>query len=79
VEKKGIRKILLGLKSYLTDWRNLLGHALLGTLFLVVAIWAPLKIWIKLLIIAGLVAFNIIRMRRKANQTATEEKEEVEE
>ena len=69
-------KIWRGLRSYLTDWRNLLGHSLLGVLFLVLAIWAPVQIWIKLVTIAILVTLNIIRMRRKASKTATVKAEE---
>ncbi len=65
-----------GLKSYLKDWRNLLGHALLGILFVVLAIWVPVNIWAKLAIIACLIAFNIIRMRRKASKASDKEKED---
>lgn len=64
--------IWAGLKSYLTDWRNLLGHALLGVVFVVIAIWAPISVWLKLVIIALLIAFNIFRMRRKNKKSAEE-------
>ena len=57
-----------GHKSYLTDWRNLLGHALLGVVFVVIAVWAPINIWLKLAIIAFLILFNILRMRLKAKK-----------
>lgn len=63
-------KIWHGLKGYLTDWRNLLGHALIGVLFLVVAIWVPVQLWIKLIVIVCLVTFNVIRMRLKARKVA---------
>lgn len=63
-------KIMHGLKGYLTDWRNLLGHALIGVLFLVVAIWVPVQLWIKLIVIVCLVTFNVIRMRLKARKVA---------
>jgi Flp pilus assembly protein TadB len=69
------RKIWSALKAYLTDWRNLLGHALLGVGFVVLAVWAPISIWIKLVIIALLVAFNVFRMRNKAKSNATKEEE----
>lgn len=65
-----------GLKGYLTDWRNLLGHALLGVIFLALAIWAPVQIWIKLVTIACLITVNIIRMRRKAQKAAAVKAEE---
>ncbi len=64
------KKIWDGIKDYLKDWRNLLGHALLGIVFVVLAIWVPINIWVKLGIIACLVAFNIFRMRRKARKAA---------
>jgi hypothetical protein len=32
-----IKSVFIGLKAYLTDWRNLLGHALLGVFFVIVA------------------------------------------
>ena len=57
-----------GLKSYLTDWRNLLGHALLGVVFVVIAVWAPINIWLKLAIIACLISLNVLRMRLKAKK-----------
>ncbi len=63
-----IKQILIGIKGYLTDWRNLLGHALLGVVFLFVAIWAPINIWLKLIIIALLITFNVFRMRLKAKK-----------
>ena len=67
-----LSSIWAGLKSYLTDWRNLLGHALLGVVFVLIAIWAPISVWLKLVIIALLIAFNIFRMRRKNKKSAEE-------
>lgn len=67
------RNIWTGLKSYLTDWRNLLGHALLGVGFVVIAVWAPIHIWLKLVIIAVLITFNILRMRNKNKKSIAEE------
>ena len=68
-----LSRIWSGLKAYLTDWRNLLGHALLGVVFVVIAVWAPITLWLKLLIIAALITFNVLRMRNKnKNQQAKE-------
>ena len=67
------RNIWTGLKSYLTDWRNLLGHALLGVCFVVIAVWAPINIWLKLVIIAVLITLNILRMRNKNKKSIAEE------
>ncbi len=52
-----------GLAAYLTDWKNLLAHALLGCLLLLIAIIAPVPLWAKLLLIICLVTLNIIRMK----------------
>ena len=63
-----------GLAAYLTDWKNLLAHALLGCLLLLIAIIAPVPPWAKLLLIVCLVTLNILRMRwskaRKVKKTA---------
>lgn len=71
--KTVFQKIWSGLKAYLTDWRNLLGHALLGVLFVVVAVWAPISVWLKLVIIAVLITFNVLRMRLKNKKKAAKE------
>lgn len=67
-----LKKIATGLKAYLTDWKNLLGHALLGVFFVFVAVWAPINLWLKLGIIACLIGLNILRMRLKAKKNAKE-------
>ena len=68
-----LRRVWQGLKAYLTDWRNLLGHALLGVVFVVVAVWAPIALWLKLVIIAVLITFNMLRMRLKNKNTQAKE------
>ncbi len=67
-----LKKIGSALKAYLTDWKNLLGHALLGVFFVVIAIWAPINLWLKLGIIACLIGLNILRMRLKSKKNAKE-------
>jgi len=67
------QRIWSGLKAYLTDWRNLLGHALLGVAFVVIAVWAPINIWLKLAIIACLITLNILRMRLKSKKANEKE------
>ncbi len=52
-----------GLAAYLTDWKNLLAHSLLGCLLLLIAIIAPVVWWLKLILIVCLVTLNILRMR----------------
>ncbi len=68
------QRIWGGLKAYLTDWRNLLGHALLGVSFVVIAVWAPINLWLKLGIIACLIGLNILRMRLKAKKQTEKER-----
>ncbi len=71
--ESAIRKAWGGLKAYLSDWKNLLGHGLVGVLFVVAAIWVPVKLWIKLIVIACLIGFNVWRMKRKSkNQDSPE-------
>ncbi|MPM17798.1 hypothetical protein SDC9_64197 [bioreactor metagenome] len=69
-----LKKIGSGLKAYLTDWKNLLGHALLGVFFVVIAVWAPINLWLKLGIIACLICLNILRMRLKAKKQSEKER-----
>jgi Flp pilus assembly protein TadB len=67
-----------GIKAYLCNWRNLLTHGLLGVALLVAAIWAPINPWLKMVIIACLVCFNVWRMRsRKAKQQVSKQADEV--
>ena len=68
-----LKKIVSGLKAYLTDWKNLLGHAFLGVFFVVIAVWAPINLWLKLGIIACLIGLNILRMRLKAKKQTEKE------
>jgi Flp pilus assembly protein TadB len=68
-----LKKIGSGLKAYLTDWKNLLGHALLGVFFVVIAVWAPINLWLKLGIIVCLIGLNILRMRLKAKKQTEKE------
>ena len=71
------KTIFNGLKVYLTDWRNLLGHALLGVMFVVIAIWAPINLWLKLAIIACLITLNVLRMRAKSKKKTKKETDPV--
>ncbi|MDO5844042.1 MAG: hypothetical protein Q4Q53_02715 [Methanocorpusculum sp.] len=63
-KKKSIAKTAgKGIAAYLTDWKNLLAHALFGVVLLVIAIFAPIPIYARLLLIAALICCNILRMR----------------
>lgn len=54
-----------GLGHYLKDWRNLLGHALLGVGILAVSALMPVPPWARVLLFVTLVALNLLRERRK--------------
>ena len=77
VKPNVFKTIFSGLKAYLTDWRNLLGHALLGVVFVVIAIWAPINLWLKLAIIVCLITLNVLRMRATSKKKAEKETEPI--
>ena len=77
VKPNVFKTIFTGLKAYLTAWRNLLGHALLGVVFVVIAIWAPINLWLKLAIIACLITLNVLRMRAKSKKKAGKESDSI--
>lgn len=58
-----IKKIAKGLKVYLTDWKNLLTHSLVGIILVVIALFAPVDIHFKILFLLCVVGFNLIRMK----------------
>jgi sterol desaturase/sphingolipid hydroxylase (fatty acid hydroxylase superfamily) len=62
-------KILEAIWGYLKDWKNLLAHALIGVAILLAAFVIPVRPIYRLLILALVVFFNIMRMRHtKRNQ-----------
>ncbi len=63
-------KILKALAAYLTDWKNLLAHALIGVGLVAVAVFLPVHWAIRLAILVAVVAFNIARGRRDAARKA---------
>jgi hypothetical protein len=60
-----VKAILKGLRSYLTDWRNLLMHAAIGVGLVLVAVYLPVPPVVRVGIFAAVIAFNVIRMRRE--------------
>ncbi len=61
-----MKKFFTGILTYLKDWRNWLSHGLMGIALLILAIWVPVALWIKLIFIGCLICFNILRMRHAA-------------
>ncbi|MDI6644750.1 MAG: hypothetical protein QME14_06785 [Methanobacteriaceae archaeon] len=57
-----MNRVIKGLKSYLTDWKNLLTHTIVGILILAIAFFAPVSTYIRLAFVGLVVAFNVIRM-----------------
>ena len=58
-------KIINGVKRYLSDWRNLVAHALLGIVLLWAMFYAPISVPYRLLLLANVIIFNVWRMNRE--------------
>ncbi|NYB50984.1 MAG: hypothetical protein HVN35_00215 [Methanobacteriaceae archaeon] len=58
-----MNRIIKGIKAYLTDWKNLLTHTIVGVIILAIALFAPVSPYIRLAFVGAVVAFNVIRMR----------------
>lgn len=55
-------KLLDAIWNYLKDWRNLLTHTLIGIGILLVAFFIPVKPIYRVLLLAAVIAFNLVRM-----------------
>jgi hypothetical protein len=55
-------KFLNGLWEYLKDWKNLLAHTIIGVGILLVAFAVPVKPLYRVILLAAVVGFNLIRM-----------------
>ncbi len=58
-----MNRITNGLKTYLTDWKNLLTHSIVGVVILLIAFFAPVTPYIRIAFGGVVVAFNVIRMK----------------
>lgn len=56
-------RILRALAAYLTDWKNLLAHSLVGVAILAIAWFLPVKPLYRIIILCAVVGLNILRMR----------------
>jgi small-conductance mechanosensitive channel len=57
-------KILLRkIWAYLKDWKNLLGHTLVGLGIIFVSAVLPIAWWARVLVLIGLIIFNMYRER----------------
>ena len=55
--------ILDALKAYLTDWKNLLAHGIVGVILLYCLLFAPIAWYWRVILLIIVIAFNIVRMK----------------
>jgi len=65
-----MKKIFEFLWRYLKDWKNLLAHALVGILILVVGLYLPVKPVYRILLMIVIIALNTYRMNREKAKKA---------
>jgi hypothetical protein len=58
-----MNKIINGVKMYLTDWKNLLTHTLVGVTILLIALFAPVSPYLRITIVIVVVIFNLLQMK----------------
>jgi len=58
-----MNKFFKNIWKYLKDWKNLLGHTLLGIAIIVVSAILPIPWWARVIVLVVLVVFNIFRER----------------
>ncbi|MBQ6813400.1 MAG: hypothetical protein IJP12_02055 [Methanobrevibacter sp.] len=61
-------KITEALKIYLTDWKNLLTHAIVGIILLYCLLFAPVAWYWRIILFLLVIIFNVIRMRYSKNK-----------
>jgi len=62
VQIRNVMKILKFIWTYLKDWKNWLTHSIIGVLILLVAFYLPVEPIYRVIILAVVVSFNILRM-----------------
>ncbi len=58
-----MKKVFEAVLNYLKDWKNLLSHAVIGVLILVVGLSLPILPIYRIGILVLIVALNVFRMR----------------
>lgn len=66
---KVLKTVAKAVKNYVTDWKNLLTHSLVGVAFVVLAVWAPIPLHGKITVLSVIVLFNAFRMKRNKKQS----------
>lgn len=59
-----MNKFFASIWAYLKDWKNLLVHSLVGIGLLLLAIYLPVHVYLKITIFILVIIFNVFRMRR---------------
>ena len=60
-----MNKIFNGIKAYLSDWKNLLMHSIVGISIVIIALFAPISPYLRLGFVVVVVGFNVLRMKYK--------------
>jgi hypothetical protein len=58
-----MKRLFHGVKAYLSDWRNWLMHTIVGILIIVIALFAPVSVYLRLTFVVLVVGFNVWRMK----------------
>lgn len=61
-------RIINALKRYLTDWKNLLTHGIVGVILLYCLLFAPVAWYWRVILLIIVIAFNIARMKYSKNK-----------
>ncbi len=69
-----MKKVFTAILNYLKDWKNLLVHALVGVGLLLIALYLPVSIYIRIGILVLVVLFNVYR--KKIFKKKTEDEQE---
>lgn len=56
-------KIIDALKTYLTDWKNLLTHGVVGVILLYCLLFAPVAWYWRVTLFIIVIVFNVARMK----------------
>lgn len=60
-----IKKISKAIHSYISDWKNLLIHAIAGVVLVLVIFVVPLPVYVRIIVFIAVVLFNIWRGKMK--------------
>jgi nicotinamide riboside transporter PnuC len=60
-----LKKISKAIQSYVSDWKNLLIHAIAGVVLVLVIFVVPLPVYVRIIVFIAVVLFNIWRGKMK--------------